>query len=157
MQCTCGWCSSPQSWMSCILPDISGQIPHRSHWAATPRARICSKTPGVGFLPPMLCMQIEKHKAIHFNLQFPRMRVWTWMCGHEMRLKLDLPNLQLSSISQHPWEWSPGLELLPAESWAVSLSEGSAVLFSYGLCESHSYMSCFITVISLHIEGRKKN
>lgn len=32
------------------LGDISGQIPYRRHWAATPRPRIFSKSPAVGFL-----------------------------------------------------------------------------------------------------------
>lgn len=36
-------------WAASCLGDISGQIPHRRHWAATPRVRIVSKSPGVGF------------------------------------------------------------------------------------------------------------
>lgn len=142
------WSSLQQGWAAVLSPcsalvvrvpllELNELHPAWYLWANSTQKALGSHTQGQNLLQntrgwffPQCSACKWKHKAIHLNLQFPRTRVWTWMCGHEMSLKLDLPNLQLSLISKHPWEWSPGLELLPAESWAVSLSEGSVVLFS---------------------------
>lgn len=78
MQCTYSSCSSSKNRMSCILSGWYLWANSVQEALATPRARICSWTPGVVFYQ---CYTCKFKTQSHFYLQFSSTKAWTWMCG----------------------------------------------------------------------------